>query len=92
MYIASGSLWNFNSNIDTLNICDSTWEKGTSRAFFRNRVIPTVVKNRLSATKHVTYLVTKVKCCGDRTVIVHVNRYRLKYWLKYHFWCSDYFT
>ena len=30
-----------------LNICDSTWEKGQSRAFFQNRVIATVGKSRL---------------------------------------------
>ena len=28
-------------------ICDSTWEKGSSRAFFQNQIIATVAKSRL---------------------------------------------
>ena len=30
------------------HLCDSTWEKGPSRAFFLNRVIATMGKSRLS--------------------------------------------
>ena len=37
-----------------LYICDSTWEKGPSRALFQNRVIATAGKSRLLATKCAT--------------------------------------
>ena len=52
-------------------ICDSTWEKGPSRALFQNRVIATAGKSRLLATKCATYLVMKAKCSGVIAVSVH---------------------
>ena len=52
-------------------ICDSTWEKGPSRALFQNRVIATAGKSRLLATKCATYLVMKAKCSGVIAVSIH---------------------
>ena len=52
-------------------ICDSTWEKGPSRALFHNRVIATAGKSRLLATKCATYLVMKANCSGVIAVSVH---------------------
>ena len=54
-----------------LYICDSTWEKGPSRALFQNQVIATAGKSRLLATKCATYLVMKAKCSGVIAVSVH---------------------
>ena len=39
--------------------------------FFQNRVIATVAKSRLCATKCATYLVMKAKCSGVTAVSVH---------------------
>ena len=52
-------------------ICDRIWEKGPYRAFKKNRVITTVGKSRLRATKCATYLVMKAKCSGVIAVSVH---------------------
>ena len=38
---------------------------------FQNRVIATVVKSRLLATKRATYLVTKANSCGVIAISVH---------------------
>ena len=51
--------------------CDSTWEKGPSRALFQNRVIATAGKSRLLATKCATYLVMKAKCSRVIAISVH---------------------
>ena len=50
---------------------NSTWEKGPSRAFFQNRVIATVGKSRLRATKCTIYLVMKAKCSRVIAVSIH---------------------
>ena len=52
-------------------ICDRTCEKGPCRASFQNRVITTIGKSRLLATKCATYLVMKAKCSGVIAVSVH---------------------
>ena len=51
--------------------CDRIWEKGPYRAFKKNRVITTIGKSRLQATKCATYLVMKAKCSGVIAVSVH---------------------
>ena len=52
-------------------ICDRIWQKGPYRAFWKNRVIATIGKSRLWATKCATYLVMKAKCSGVIAVSVH---------------------
>ena len=52
-------------------LCDSTQEKGPSRAFFQNRVIATIGKSKLGATKCAIYLVIKATCGGVIAISVH---------------------
>ena len=52
------------SGRDEAETCDSTWEKGPSRALFQNRVIATAGKSRHLATKC-------AKCSGVIAVSVH---------------------
>ena len=56
-----------------VHICDLIWEKGPYRAVKKNRVITTLGKSRVLATKCATYLVMKAKCSGVIAVSVHLS-------------------